>query len=162
MRVKPLKTLLEQADQFCQGTALSKTASAHESDGVSALADLLAGADTDIILVQDSNKLNQEEMDKIAESLNRIQTAAEIDVMLKLNEFEKKAQAQGFSQDQIDEAFSKIAAQKLAVSLPALVAMGLAPLSKPEADKNSLPKKPSPKPSQAQLLGGLSLTDVGC
>lgn len=155
MRVKPLKALLEQADEFCKGPALTKVASAQESEA-SALASLLAGADADVTIHYDPKALKQVEIDKIAESLNRVQTAAEIDVVLKLSDFEKKAQAEGFTSEQISEAFSKIAADKIAKNIPLLAAMGFVGFS--GEDKNSRPKEPEKKKTQAQLLGRLSLT----
>lgn len=155
MRVKPLKELLAQADALCGGPAMSKEASAQESE-VSALASLLASAETDVTVNYDSEAYKQSEIDKIAESLNRVQTAAEIDVVLKLADFEKKAQAEGYTRDQIDEAFSKIAAEKIAKNIPLLAAMGFVGLLDKE-DKNNLPKKDSGK-SQAKILGRLDLT----
>ena len=158
MRVKSLQTLLDQADQFCKGPALSKTASAQETE-VSALASLLAGAETSVTINEDSVATKQSEIDKIAESLNRVQTASEIDVVLQLSDFEKKARAEGFSDEQIGEAMSKIAAEKIAKNIPLLVAMGFVPMG--GEDKNKLPIKPNKDTkdkSQAQMLGGLNLS----
>jgi hypothetical protein len=160
VRVKSLKTLLDQADQFCKSPALSKTASAQETE-VSALANLLVGAETSVTINYDPEAAKQTEIDKIAESLNRVQTASEIDVVLQLADFEKKAGAEGFSRDQIKEALSKIAAVKIAKNIPLLVAMGFVPVSGPGEDKNALPKKPikeTKDKSQAQMLGSLNLS----
>jgi len=160
MRVKPLKTLLEQADEFCRSSSMSKTASAEKSEA-SVLADILAGADANITIDYDSEAVKQAEIDKIAESLNRVQTASEIDVVLKLAEFEKKAEAEGFTSEQISEAMSKIAAEKIAKNVPLLVAMGFVPVSGAGEDKNKLPTRPvkeSKDKSQAKMLGRLSLT----
>jgi len=156
MQVRPLKTLLDQADELLRGSGqtLSKTASVQESD-VSALAKLLAGADTDITVSYDPIALKQAEIDKIAESLNRVQTATEIDVLLKLADFEKKARTEGFTTEQINEAFSKIAADKIAKNIPLLAAMGFVGFT--GEDKNTRPKKPEAKKSQGQLLGRLNL-----
>jgi hypothetical protein len=162
MRVKPLKTLLEQADAFCHGSDMSKTASAQESS-VLALADLLSGASADVTIDYDSEAIKQTEIDKIAESLNRVQTASEIDMVLKLADFEKKAEAEGFTKEQISEAMSKIAAEKIAQSIPLLVATGMIPLTGKEENRNVLPKKPvknDKDKSQRKLLGRLSLTKV--
>jgi len=155
VRVKPLQELLDQADALCKGTALSKVASAQESE-VSALANLLVGAETDVKVDYDPEAFKQTEIDKIAESLNRVQTASEIDVVLKLADFEKKAQAEGYTQEQINEAFSKIAAEKIAKNIPLLAAMGFVGFT--GEDKNSPTKKPDKKKSQRQLLGRLDLT----
>lgn len=160
MRVKPLKTLLAQADELCGGTGMSKTASTPESE-VSALAALLAGAETDIAIDYDPEAIKQTEIDKIAESLNRVQTASEIDMVLKLSNFEKKAEAEGFTKDQIKEALSKIAAEKIAKNIPLLIAMGFVPFSPPNEGPNGLPKKPvkdKKDKSQAEMLGRENLT----
>lgn len=158
MRVKPLQTLLDQAAEFCKNTAtgqvLEKTASASESEA-SALAGLLAGAETDITIQYDPEALKQAEIDKIAESLNRVQTASEIDTVLQLAQFEKRAREEGFTNEQINEAFSKIAAEKIAKNVPLLAAMGFVGFS--GDDKNMRSKKPENKKSQAQLLGRLGL-----
>ena len=135
---KPLKLLLDQADALiksAQPTSMSKSASTQD-DEVSALVSTLAGADSEVIV--EHGDLAQEELDKIAESYNRLQAAAEIDELHKLAAFEKKAIAEGYTEDQISEAFSKVAASKLAKTLPALTAMGFLTST---ADANSLPKK---------------------
>lgn len=124
---KPLKQLLAQADELIKSAsvhtgALRKEASAHDSE-VLALADLLTGASTDAI--SEFSERDQESIDKVAESLNRVQAAQEIEELLKLAQFKERAHGEGYSDDQIQEAFSKIAASKLAQSLPTLVSLGL-------------------------------------
>lgn len=156
MRAKPLQELLNQANAFCAGATMSKVASAQESE-VSVLAGLLAGAETNVTISYDSEALKQTEIDKIAESLNRVQTASEIDVVLKLADFEKRAQEEGYTQAQINEAFQKIAAEKIAKNIPLLAAMGFVGMGGSE-DKNMILKKPDAKKSQAKILGRLDLT----
>ena len=137
---KPLKQLLDQADALiksAQPTSAIKVAST-QVDEVSALASLLAGADTSVTLNSDTTVCT-DEMDKIAESINRLQAAAELEEILKLAVFEKKASDEGFTQDQIIEAISKIGAAKLKKNLPFLTTAGL--FVGAEEDLNELPVK---------------------
>jgi hypothetical protein len=152
--LKPLKALLEQADELIRGSGAGLSKEASTPDQVSALAELLAGADTETTVEYDPSETKQAEIDKIAESLNRVQTAAELDMFFKLAHFEKRASEEGYSKEQVSEAMSKIAASKIAQSLPILAAMGFVGVK--GEDKNSLPKTPSGK-SQGKLLGRLNM-----
>lgn len=131
---RPLKQLLDQADALIGATATSVSVKQASTDNeVSALADLLAGADASV---------SEENMDKIALSLNRVQAASEIADLVKVAEFHAKAVESGYTEAQIGEALSKLSAAKAMKSLPELVALGMIPKSE---DKNVLPNGNAPK-----------------
>lgn len=158
MAVKSLKQLLDRADEFIKNSSahdqsFAKEASAEKNE-VEALVDLLTEASAEVSLEPSSNP-DQAEMDKVAESLNRLQTAAELEELYKLARFSERAFEEGYSEEQIQEAFSKIAAARVAKNLPLLGAMGV--VVPPSEDKNSLPEKPSGK-TQGKLLDRMSVT----
>lgn len=123
--IRPLKELLEQADAMIKtssakpNTSVVKTAS-DVSAVLSALENAPSAADTS------PGDLDQDQIDKLAMASCRLQLAKEIEVGNRYAEFEKKAKAEGFSNQQIDEVLSKMAADKVHQHLPLLVAMGIA------------------------------------
>ena len=87
--------------------------------------------------------------------MNRVQTATELNILSKLAQFEDKANLEGYTEEQVGEAFDKMAAETLARNLPVLAAMGFVGML--GKDKNSLPKKPDGK-TQGKLLGRIPLS----
>ena len=134
--VKPLKDLIAEADKFLGQT---KTAAPVISDEVSSLADTLAFATAlEDQFVQPEQESYDQDFEKVAKALNKAAAEIEWDVLSKAEQFEKTALARGYSETQVEEALSKIAAAKIKKNLPELVAMGYGPS---HADQNSLENK---------------------
>lgn len=151
MATKSLKQLLDRADAFIahgsSGSGLAKEAASNQDD-VSALVELLLSADT--ISSEPQTTQSQEEFEKTALSLNRLQAASEIADLVKVAHFCKLASQEGFAEEQIQEAVMKIAASRLLKNLPALTSMGV--ISNLE-DKNALPvKQKSSKAPEKDLV----------
>jgi hypothetical protein len=114
--MKPLKNLLDKADELILGNGLSKEASSQTDDSVSALVTLLSGADTSLDVAPGDTSTD---LEKLAKSLNRLHAFEEISELVKLDNFEVRALQEGFTSHQIDEAMSKIAANKIYKALSA-------------------------------------------
>lgn len=110
--VKPLKDLLAEADRILGQT---KEASAAVSDEVSSLADTLLFANTleEQFVQEEISAQTDEEFEKVAKAVNKIAAEIEWDVLTKADQFEEAALAQGYTQEQVAEAMSKIAASKI-------------------------------------------------
>lgn len=139
--MKPLKELLQQADSYLGTTKVASPVVV--SDEVSSLANTLAfaerleqqfTADTDYASVS-----ADEELEKVAKQINKIAAQAEIEVLATSEAFREKALGEGYTEDQIDEALSKIAAQRIKKNLGALTAIGVLPVG--FSDVNSLNSK---------------------
>lgn len=134
MATKPLKELLAQADAFIK-TASATTVgkpSIKIATEVENLVEALGSAETGVVITAEEVGI-----DKIAESLNRVHTLLELDVINKYSNFEKKAEENGYSKEQIEEAFSKIAAEKTLKNLPVLAALGVSAM---ETDEDAPPQ----------------------
>jgi hypothetical protein len=156
MAIKPLDQLLKEADRFLvpdEGISKSASAAAYANDGVVDLAEKLLSAGALESVAADK----QEEFEKVAEALNRAEARVEIDMLKKIAAFETKAQSQGYSQEQVNEAVNKIASQHLKKSLPILVGLEASGVSKGEG-KNSLEKKKVPAESIGQTSRQVDLT----
>jgi len=141
---KPLKDLMAEADKFLGQT---KTASAPLSDEVSSLADTLSFASQIEQQFAGSSVtvLANSEFEKVAKAINKVAARIELDVMFQSSQFEKAAMGQGYSREQVNEALSKIAAQKVHKHLSTLATIGgLAP---GKEDLNSL------KPVHEKAIG---------
>lgn len=135
--LKPLKDLIAEADRYLGQT---KVAASAVSDEVSSLADTLTFATQIEEQFAMDQTASSEEFEKVAKALNKIAAAAEIEVMTQSAQFEKTALEHGYTSDQINEALTKVAAQKIHKNLANLTAIGM--LSPSKEDLNSLtPKK---------------------
>lgn len=119
MAVKSLRSLLDQADTFIKKASGPATEPAETS--VSALVSILTGADTEVTLTPEEPL----SFEKSAEALNRLLASAEIEEFKKLAGFQKRAAAEGYTGEQIDEALMKLESEKIAKSLPLLATMGI-------------------------------------
>lgn len=129
--MKPLKDLFVEADKYLGQTKIA----AHVSDEVSSLADTLAFA-TQLEAQFEVPTATNEDLEKVAKTLNKIAASAEIEVMLQTEQFQTAARTYGYTEEQINEALDKVAAAKIHKNLGVLTAMGvLAPSKK---DLNSL------------------------
>jgi hypothetical protein len=150
MAVKPLKDLLKEADSFCRGLGITKSASpqAAVTDGVSDLVSDLLGAES--VVADDGG------FEKAAMSLNRAEALLQIQTLQKLATFKERALEDGHSEQQVNEAIDKIAAKKIRENLVTLTAID--GLSDPSKDKNTLIKKKVPAQEIGQAPRDLELT----
>lgn len=137
--VKPLAELLKQADELIK-IGSSATIPSNDSSTVLSVADKLIGDDSSL--------------DKVAEAICRLQVASVLETDIRVAGFEKKAREEGFSLEQIEEALSKVAAEKLHKNVASLVALGCSPLGE---DKNKRSEKPNKK-AYSKMLGDYDLT----
>ena len=121
--VTPLATLLKTADEMIVG-GHSKKASASLDPFVEKLAAALEGA-TESVQINSVELMSTAELDKIAQAINVLDTAEEIETYKGLQTFEEKARGEGFSENDISEAMQKIAAVKLKNRMPLMVALSL-------------------------------------
>lgn len=133
--VKPLKDLIAQADRYLGQT---KTAApARVSDEVSSLADTLAFAaqiEEGIAPRQEQPKFSEQDLQAI--QMNKIAAKIELDAIARAAHFESAALSSGYTEEQVQEALSKVAAKKLHKHLGTLAA--ISGLQVGEKDKNSL------------------------
>jgi uncharacterized tellurite resistance protein B-like protein len=152
--VRSLQTLFEAADALtgkADSASLAKTAAVVSETDL--LAAQLLGADQPVEI---EPALEAPESEKVAMAMNRVHTASFLDAVVKVENFEKQAREEGFSEAQIEEALSKTAAKALIKNLPEFVAATSA-AGKP-SDLNIPKKNPSGKPTLSQQLGRLPLT----
>lgn len=137
MRYTPsLKKLYETADSFLESadrSSLSKEASASKDDKLIKLAEELLSAEGGVEVAP--NKV-EFDMDKVAEALNIIDAAADIDSIIKAEAFEKRAKEEGYSDEQIADALNKVAAARVKKNLPIMIALGLGGFT--GEDKNNM------------------------
>lgn len=123
---KSLKTLLEEADSLIKSESpgsVSKIAAA--DDEVSALVALLSGgADT---YNHQKTASGESDLDggSYIEALNRAQFALEIAYTIKTAEFRSRAEQEGYREEEIQEALTKIASSNLYKNLPILSRLNL-------------------------------------
>jgi hypothetical protein len=137
--LKPLKDLLEEADKFLGQT---KVAAPAVSDEVSSLANTLAFAtaiDGQFSQPEETTADFNSDFEKVAVAINKIAAEIEWDVMSKAERFEEAALARGYTESQVNEVLSKVAAGKIHKHLATLAAIGQLPL--PQDDQNSLETK---------------------
>lgn len=137
--VKPLQALLEEADRILGQT---KTAAPAVADEVSSLADTLSFAtqlEEQIVGGAHAEPTNIE-FEKVAKVINKLAAQIELDVILKAEQFRTAAVAQGYTEEQVEEALSKVAAAKVKKNLSTLAAIGALPPGM--VDENSLEKQP--------------------
>lgn len=140
MAVKPLKDLMAEADRILGQTKIASPLNI--SDEVSSLADTLsfATAIEEKFTPQDSLTAEFDpEFEKVAKAVNKASALAEWEVLSNTDRFEEAAMAQGYTEEQIGEALSKIAAAKVKKNLDALVALSVKPMQ--GENKNSLETK---------------------
>jgi hypothetical protein len=151
VKTRPLKELLASADEMIK----KSSPSAHtpsplnkQASEVDEMVSILSSATNTV----DANSITEDVLlEKVAESMNRAHAAHELDILHRFELFEKKASESGFTAEQIEEAFSKIAAAKLKKSLPLLMGMGLAK----QIDKASPPVKNIVR----RMIGSLNLSN---
>lgn len=137
--VKPLRDLIAEADRILGQT---KTAASVVSDEVSSLADTLAFAtaiEEQFALPGTNQAMHDPEFEKVAKAINKIAAKIEWEVLKKADQFEEAALANGYTEAQVEEALSKIAAAKIKSHLSTMVAMGQNP--NVTMDANSLHTK---------------------
>lgn len=117
-RTTSLASLLKTADELIGGGVTP----AAEQSSVSKLAAALEAVTEPVELAP--NQPEQVDMDKLAEAVNILDTAAEIEVLKRMELFEEKAKGEGYSNDEIGEAIQKVAAARMKSTLPVLVALG--------------------------------------
>lgn len=137
--VKPLKDLIAEADRFLGQT---KTAAPAASDEVSLMADTLSFATQleERIVGQVQTEPTNAEFEKVAKAINKLAARAELEVMAQTDQFRSAALNQGYTEEQVSEALSKIAAKKVKQNLSTLAALGSLPVGM--VDENSLEKQP--------------------
>jgi len=136
--LKPLKDLIAEADKYL---GVTKVAAPSASDEVSSLADTLAFATQIEEQFQTPEVQTSVEFEKVAKALNKIAASAELDAMVKSEQFENAALEHGYTNDQIKEALEKVAAKKLHKNLSNLTALGI--LSPGKNDLNARNSKKS-------------------
>jgi hypothetical protein len=143
MAKRSLSDLLKQADELLgkSSSEVEKTASP-----VDQVAALLEGASEEVSL---EGAAPSTDFEKVALSLNRLHTANCLDTISKVASFEEKARAEGFDENQIQEALAKTAAKQMLDHLPLLVAMTDLPMQ--GKDKNKLKATPSEDKKQKRL-----------
>jgi hypothetical protein len=144
--VKPLKELIAQADRYLGETKLASAA--RVPDEVSSLADTLAFAsqiEEGLNIAETQGGLS--DLEARAVEMNKIAAQIELDVYAQVAQFGIDALASGYTEEQVEEALSKIAAKKLHKHLGTLSAMSGLGLG--GEDKNSL--KPS---HSSKAVGG--------
>ncbi len=153
MAVRPLKDLLKEAEEFDQSPGLNKKASSQAgaaSDSVSSLAESLIGAE--------SISLYDEGFEKTAKALNRAEALLQIQTLQKLAAFREKALKSGYTEEQVEEAMGKVAAQKIKRHLTVLMATdSIGDLGK---DVNQLEKNKVPAKEVGQAPNVKDLTSV--
>lgn len=156
--VRPLKQLLEQADAFSKSASAAAPVASKPTDAIDQLIALMDSADAPVEIekIAEGEQMSEVQLEKAAEAFNRLQVAAALDNQARYALFEKKAQEAGYSDEQIEDALSKIAAEKVVKNLPMMLAtMGMV---NSHADKNMQDfKKPKGK-GYTQMLGDLDLT----
>lgn len=150
MTRKPLPELLKQIDSVL---GIEKKASAVVSDEVFALADVLSSAES---IQGSTNSPEFADFEKVAIALNRVVAANQIREMQKLSSFTKKAKAEGYSEEQVEEAIQKVASTHLKKNIGLLSAIGAAGLH--TEDKNTLEKRPVKAGSSGEASRRLPLT----
>jgi DNA-binding phage protein len=129
--VTPLSELLKTADQMI-GSSVKEASAKPESFAEKIAAALEMNAQpvevTPAVAVP-----NAAELEKIAEAINVLDVAAEIEAIKGIQSFEKKARDNGHSEKDIAEALQKVSAAKLKERMPVMVALGLGLEKKPEA-----------------------------
>lgn len=142
MTLKPLKNLLAEADAFIGTSASAPLNEVKPHKEIEKIASLLGAAnqpiDVDLPPVPS-------EMEKAAAALNILHAAAEIDMAKRVESFVKKAEKEGYTPEQIDEALGKIAAKRLKESLPILTALGVGHVgfddkNTPKRERRKLPE----------------------
>jgi tellurite resistance protein len=123
MKVKPLSQLLAEADRFIKPDRLAKTASqaAPLHDEVTELADQLMTAEA--VAAPAASEIDPG-VEKLAMAMNRAEAALQVATLKKIAQFEQRALAEGFTQNQIDEVVENIAAKHLAETLPSIASNG--------------------------------------
>lgn len=121
--LKPLSELMDQASVFMGQT---KTAAPAYSDEVSSLADTLAFAkEIEQNFGEPAERpVADADFEKVAKEINIMAAQAELEVWGQAEQFREEALAKGYTNDQVSEALSKIAAQKIKKNLPELAALG--------------------------------------
>ena len=131
-----LKSLLDRADELIKGSsAVAATKEAQDvrpRDQVDDVAEVLVSATAPVAMPAGSEGWT--EIEKTAMALNVLNAASEVDMIKRMEKFAAAARAEGYSDDQICEAMTKISAGKVAENLGTLVAMGVEGFGK---DKNS-------------------------
>jgi hypothetical protein len=127
--VKPLKDLLDEADRILGQT---KTAGQSVTDEVSSLADTLAFAseleDQFVAVETPVETAPDTDFEKVAKVINKVAATVELEVMAKTAQFREAAETQGYTEEQVTEALSKIAAKKIRKNLTEIAALGMIPL----------------------------------
>lgn len=118
MAVKPLATLLKEAEEFGQEYGQTKTASSRAAAADSSVMDL-----ANELLNADNVEELDSTLEKTALAMNRANALAQIQTLQKLAQFRNKALSEGFSNEQVEEAVEKIAAKKLKENLKVLTAV---------------------------------------
>lgn len=144
--VKPLSELLAQADALTKVGASAVAGTPSVDSQVDAVVQALEGA----------TQLPAGDYEKVAEAFNRQYVASEIELYQRFQQFEKRALAEGYSPEQVEEALSKVAAKKTIENLPLLVSMGLVKVPK-DFEKNRLPAQPR-REDYTKRLGHQDLT----
>lgn len=153
--VKPLSELLKQADEFTKVASPSVASRPAETAPVDAMASLLLSATEPVELDKVASEQPAEaEFEKLAEAFCRLHVAAVLDDASRVAAFEKKAAAEGYTPEQIDEALSKVAAEKTVKNLPLLTALSAA-IGTGGKDVNALAPK---KQGFSRMLGNYDLT----
>lgn len=152
VKLRPLKELLASADEMIKVSSAGPRPSEKLASEVDEMVSLLNSASGPIEARSVAVIAAEEALiEKVAESMNRAHAAHELEIMHRFTQFEKKASESGFTSDQIEEAFSKIAAAKLKKNLPVLMGLGLVK----QVDKASPPVKTVVR----RMVGSLNLTD---
>ncbi len=150
MTRKPLPELLKQIDSVL---GIEKKASSVVSDEVFALADVLSSASQ---IEKSAGSSEFADFEKVAIALNRVVAANQINEMNKLSSFVKRAKAEGFSDEQVEEAVQKVAASHFKKNIGLLGAIGGAGLC--TDDVNTLKKRPVKAGSSGEASRRLPLT----
>lgn len=120
-RVASLASLLKTADELIAGG--SEKIAAKQESSIEKIAEALEAV-SEPVEVRAPSQPETVDMDKLAEAINVLDTAAEIEMFKRMETFEEKAKSEGYTEEQIGEAMSKVAAARLKKSLPVMVALG--------------------------------------
>jgi len=139
-RVPSLASLIKTADEFIAGGS-NKQEYPAKDPFVEKMASALEETTEAVRIEPAMSQPSLCDIEKIAEAVNVLDAAAEIESIKKLEAFREKAKSEGHAEEQIGEAIQKIAAANLKKSLPLLVALGF-----------GVDKKPEPKELTSRLM----------
>lgn len=142
--VRSLKDLIQEADQFLatdQGHSKEASPVSGFSSEISSLAESCISASEIIESGAFNNPLSKtasSEYEKLAMAVNRVHAKAQADDLARSAQFSEHARENGYTEYQIEEALSKVAAKKVKHVLPILAAID--GYAAPGAGVNSLEK----------------------